>query len=105
MATRKPAPASKTSPAKPTPHLSAPDKADAAEAIGTVLSTVSGPSSAKLDDAGADALPTEAQQRLAHKQVGAQGIGEGMPFNALKAGEYGHDAGHAPQHGKISVPH
>lgn len=105
MATRKPAPASKTSPAKPTPHPTAPVTAVAAEAIGTVLSSISGPSTAKLDDAGAEGLPTVEQQRLGRRQVGAQGMAEGMPFNALKSEEYGHDAGLAPQHGHISVPH
>jgi catalase len=99
MATRKSAPAPKSA------KRSVPTPALAAEMIGTVLSTASGPSSAKLDDAAADSLPTDAQKRLAHKQVGAQGMAQAVPFNALKSSEYGLDAGHAPQAGRISPPH
>jgi len=104
MPTRK-TPPDKTRPAISSENPAKPADVPATQVVGTVLSTVSGPSSATFDDAGADALPTDAQQRLARKIVGTQGMAEGMPFNALKSGEYGLQAGHAPNHGHISAPH
>jgi catalase len=49
-------------------------------------------------------MPTEAQRRLANKMVGTQAMGEGIPFNALKAGEYG-EAASTPAEGQVSPPH
>ena len=77
----------------------------AMESIGTVLSTSSGPSTAALDQAGADALPTLAQQRLATQKVGAQLGAAGVPFNANKAGEHGLEGGHEPAAGETREPH
>lgn len=78
--------------------------AEALETLGTVLSTVSGPSTTKLDESAAASFPTEPQRRLARKNVGTQAMSAGVPFNALKASEYGLNAGHAPQEGRMSPP-
>ncbi|MGZ8260724.1 MAG: catalase, partial [Caldimonas sp.] len=75
------------------------------EAIGTVLSTFSGPSTAKLDDAAAAKLPTVPEQRLATQRVGAELAAQAMPANPLKPAEFGLDAGHAPQAGVPVAPH
>ncbi|MEO7055662.1 MAG: catalase [Caldimonas sp.] len=77
----------------------------AKEAIGTVLSTSSGPSTSLLDQAGANALPTVPQQRLATQKVGAQLAAAAMPANPLKPAEIGLDAGHAPQAGQPVPAH
>ncbi|MDQ6681470.1 MAG: catalase, partial [Pseudomonadota bacterium] len=75
------------------------------ESIGTVLSTFSGPSTAKLGDAAARALDSVSKQRLATQKVGAQLAAAAVPVNPLKAGEHGLEAGHAPQAGKPVAPH
>ena len=69
------------------------------EAIGTVLATSAGPSTALLEQEGANRLPTVAQQRLATQKIGAQLASAAMPANPLKPSEFGLDAGHAPQAG------
>jgi catalase len=79
--------------------------ASADEAIGTVLSTFSGPSTKSLDDAGAAAMPTVSTQRLATQKVGAQLAGAAMPANPLKPAEFGIESGHAPQAGEPHEPH
>ena len=75
------------------------------EAIGTVLATSSGPSTALLDQAGANRLPSVSQQRLATQKIGAQLASAAVPANPLKAAEFGLDAGHAPQAGQPIEPH
>jgi hypothetical protein len=68
MATRKPR--------KPT--AAPPSSVDAAasplEGVGSVLSTLSGPSAPSIDAERAQDLPTEGQQRLARKFAGTQAL-------------------------------
>jgi catalase len=97
MATRKPKPAS-PAPARKTP--AAPKgTARPIESIGTVLSTVAGPSTAGLSPDDAAAFGTEAQQRLALRQAGGNALAESLRANPLKAAEHGLANGHAPQPG------
>ena len=96
--------AKKNSPRKPVATKSNPSSAPP-ESIGTVLGTFSGPSTARLDDAAAQQMRTVSQQRLATQKVGAQMASEAMPFNPLKASEFGLDAGHAPIAGTPVEPH
>ena len=67
--------------------------------VGTVASTVSGPSSTQLGEHEARALDTPERQRLALRQAGAQAFGAAMPANPLKAAEHGIAAGREPQAG------
>ncbi|WP_432380492.1 catalase [Duganella sp. P38] len=70
---------------------------------GSVLSTVSGPSSASTPDSLGGASPHD--QTLIDKVAGGQQTAAAMPFNANKAGEHG-EAARAPQPGKTCpVPH
>jgi catalase len=70
---------------------------------GSILSTVSGPSSANPPDSLGGASPQE--QALIDKVAGGQQTAAGMPFNANKEGEHG-DAARTPQAGKTCpVPH
>ena len=70
---------------------------------GSVLSTVSGPSSASPPDNLGGASPHD--QILIDKVAGGQQTSAGMPFNANKAGEHG-EAARTPQPGKTCpVPH
>ena len=75
------------------------------EAIGTVLSTFAGPSTASLDQAAANTMPTLAQQRLATQKVGAQVLAASVPFNPNKAREHGLTDGHAPPAGEAHAVH
>ena len=90
---------------KSSPSLAGAAPAPALDSIGTVLSTYSGPSTAQLDQSGADALPTDAQRRLATQKVGAQEGAASVPFNAGKVGEHGLENGHAPAPGQTRTPH
>jgi catalase len=72
---------------------------DPMEALGTVLSTLSGPSTAGFTDDDAQALATPAQQLLGARYAGTQALAEAMPFNPLKRAEVGLDHGHSPQAG------
>ncbi len=74
------------------------------ETVGTVQSTISGPSTSGLDPASAANFTTESQQRLASQKVTAQVMAEARPHNALKAGEHGLDGGHSPQAGTPVAP-
>ena len=69
------------------------------EAIGTVLATSAGPSTALLEQDSANRLPTVPQQRLATQKIGAQLASAAVPANPLKPSEFGLEAGHAPQAG------
>ncbi|SDF95949.1 MULTISPECIES: catalase [unclassified Duganella] len=70
---------------------------------GSVLSTVSGPSTASTPDTLGGASPHE--QTLIDKVAGGQQTAAGMPFNANKEGEHG-DAARTPQPGKTCpLPH
>ena len=95
MATRNKKRSSSSEAGKSMPH----------EALGTVLSTSSGPSTAQLDDAAAATMPTVSAQRLATQKVGAQLASAAVPANPLKAGEHGLAGGHAPQAGQAIEPH
>ncbi len=67
---------------------------------GSVLSTVSGPSSA-APPTSLGGVPQEAA--LLAKVGGTQAVAVGMPFNANKPGEYG-DASRTPQPGQTVTP-
>jgi catalase len=70
---------------------------------GSVLSSVSGPSSAAPPDSLGGASPQE--QVLLDKVAGGQQVAASMPFNANKEGEHG-DAARTPQPGATCpVPH
>ncbi|MHA4867647.1 catalase [Duganella sp. PWIR1] len=70
---------------------------------GSVLSTVSGPSSPDTPDSLGGASPLE--QLLLRKVEGGQQVAASMPFNANKPGEHG-DAARTPQPGQTCpVPH
>ncbi|MYM94955.1 catalase [Duganella vulcania] len=70
---------------------------------GSVLSTVSGPSSAPPPDHLGDDSPQ--QQALLHKVKGGQQLAAGMAFNANKPNEHG-EAARTPQAGQsCPVPH
>ena len=81
--------------AKPAKSVSRPAMQDV---VGSVLSTVSGPSTppADGDESG---LMTGAQVKLALQKGGAQRLSKAMPFNANKPFEIGLAHGHAPQEG------
>jgi len=78
--------------------------APAVENIGSILSTFSGPSTAEPGEPDVGALDTLSQQRLAMQKIGAQRAAASMPFNRLKDGEHGLDAGHAPEAGSATPP-
>ena len=91
-------------PARPL-HPPSPARAGTArDAIGTVLSTFSGPSTAALSRRDVAALDTEAARRLATQKIGAQAAAAAMPANPIKAGEIGLEAGHAPPEGQPVDP-
>lgn len=98
MATRKPR----------KPAAAPPSSGDAAasplEGVGSVLSTLSGPSAPSIDAERAQDLPTDAQQRLARKFAGTQALAAALPHNPLKDGEHGHVGGHAPAAGTPLQP-
>lgn len=74
---------------------------DPATGAGGVLSTVSGPSSAKApDDIG---LQTEVTEGLLKKMVGQQELAQLMPANPNKASEYGDEA-RCPMMGFTQTP-
>jgi len=89
----------------PPPAGGSPVKGNIREAVGTVLATVSGPSTAAPVQADVDQLDTAAQQLLATQKIGAQAAAAAMPANPLKAGEHGLASGHAPQPGQPVEPH
>ena len=96
MASRKPAPPSAAS-GKPVPSVPM-------ESVGSVLGSVSGPSTARLRPADAARFDTEAQARLARKMAGTQVLAEAMPANPLKAGEHGLANAHRPPAGRPVEP-
>jgi catalase len=77
----------------------------ASERLGTVLSTVAGPSSSALTQGAVKTLDGAAKQKLATQQVGAELAAAAVPANPLKAGEHGLAAGHAPRAGTPVPPH
>ena len=88
-----------------TPSPTSPARAGAArDAIGTVLSSFSGPSTSALSRSDVAALSTDAERRLATQKIGAQAAAAAMPANPLKPGEIGLEAGHAPQEGRAIDP-
>ena len=99
MATRKPTPR-KTSAARSPSGADAPSTL---EGLGSAMSTMSGPSMPTLDTERLSELP-EAAQRAAGRYAGTQALAAAMPYNALKEGEHGLKAGHAPQPGTPVQP-
>jgi len=78
--------------------------ADVVESVGSVLSTVSAPSTASLDPKAIAALETESQQRLASQKAGAQAMADALRSNPLKPHEIGLEAGRSPQAGTSVEP-
>jgi len=74
------------------------------ESVGSILSTVSAPSTAALDASGVPALDTEPQQRLATQKIGAQAMSGALMSNPLKPHEFGLQAGTEPQAGEPVEP-
>jgi catalase len=108
MATRKPGKTSSSAPA-PAPaarrrSASAGSPAAALETVGSVLATVSGPSSAGLDSGAIGQFETEPQRRLASQKVGADAMGMALPSNPLKPGDHGRESALAPKTGMPAPP-
>jgi len=70
----------------------------AADAVGSLMGTVSGPS-VPPPAGDMSGLDTEAQQKLAKQKAGQQALAEDTPFNALKRAEHGLDGARHPQEG------
>jgi catalase len=105
MPSRKiPTPAAATPVPPPAGATVPPDTSQPDQAVGSVMSTMSGPSTSRMTADGALTLPTPAQQALGTKVAGTETLAEAMPFNALKAAEHGLDHGHAPQAGQPVAP-
>ncbi len=90
---------SSTNPPTPADRKSAAASSDPRDAIGSLLSTVSGPSTADLTAEDAETLPTEALQRLGAKKAAGEALVVAMPFNAGKDAEHGLTNGHSPPPG------
>ena len=100
-------PSRKTPPQPPSPVTAAPAPARRAatkppvatplppQALGSAMSTLSGPSQPDLDPGAAQTAQTEAQVRLTRRAAGAQALAKAMPANPLKAAEHGR--GHADE--------
>ena len=98
MATRKtPRPTAPVRATKPVP-------AAPIESIGSMMSTMAGPSTSAPDLAHARHLGNEHQRRATAKMAGTQALAAAMPRNELKASEHGLRGGHAPQAGKPVKP-
>ncbi len=89
--------------AKPstTPPSPVSTASDVSEVVGTLLSTLAGPSTASLSAGDAQALPTESLRRLGAKMVDTQALAAAMPFNAGKDAEHGLENGQAPARGLV----
>jgi len=74
------------------------------EAIGSVLSTFSAPSTLPLTTKAIQSLPTEPSRNLAAQKMAAENKAANMPTNPLKAGEYDLENGHHPVQGPCSRP-
>ena len=74
------------------------------ESVGTILSTVSAPSTATLDTGSVARLDTESQQRLATQKIGAQAMSSALMSNPLKPHEFGLQAGSEPHAGEPVEP-
>ncbi|MBA3589844.1 MAG: catalase [Methylibium sp.] len=113
MATRKPksplpASASSTNPASaPSTAARRPASGPPAaptDVVGSMLATVSGPSSAGLAAGDEQKFETEPQRRLASQKLGADAMGMALPDNPLKAVDYGHESALAPKTGASTTP-
>ncbi len=85
---------------KPTPPRRNNKVSHPGEAVGTLLSTMSGPSTAQP----AAAKPKGAQAALAEKFAGTGAVAASVPHNPLKAGEHGRDNAVAPSAGTPVEP-
>ncbi len=74
---------------------------DSIAGAGSILSTVSGPSTASPPDSLGSSDPVA--KRLLEKVVGTQELAAAIPDNPTKAGEYG-DAARTPQQGATAKP-
>ncbi|HEY0916020.1 MAG TPA: catalase, partial [Solimonas sp.] len=95
MATRK----SKTPAAAARPKAASTQTPMSDEVIGSVLGTVSAPSSVQPDPKS-PLLADPARKRLAAQKAGGQALAAAQPVNPLKPGEFGADAGHRPPEGE-----
>ncbi len=87
--------------AKSTKKLAAALQPSTKEAVGSVLATVSAPSTAVPDPA---ANTTESQKKIGLQKSGAQALAQAVPFNPLKAAEYGAANALAPTAGEPVKP-
>jgi catalase len=77
----------------------------ARESAGSILSTMSGPSTAPVpDDSDIEDLDGIEQQLLAQKVSGTEQLAGGQPDNPLKGAEHGLEAGHVPTRGPSCEP-
>ncbi len=98
MATKKPAATAKSSPKDEPAKKKAP-----AGITGSVMSTISGPSTGPLPAPG-DSAGVPGPAALAAKVAGTQALAEAMPANPTKAGEHGHANALSPQPGATVKP-
>ena len=73
------------------------------QTLGSVLSTMSGPSHPHAPEFNGN--DDHSAARLADQKAGAQAVSEAMPHNPLKATDLGLAAGHDPQTGPTVEPH
>ncbi len=108
-------PSSKSSPPRVKAVKAAPSKAAAprrarapteaaSDRIGSLLGTVSGPSSSRLDARSAEQLDGVGLQRLGAKAAGTQQLCAARPHNELKAGEHGDAHARKPPRGRALPP-
>ncbi|MGE5386872.1 MAG: catalase [Betaproteobacteria bacterium] len=88
----------------PPSALNTSPEADAPAGIGSVQSTISGPSTSTANEIDPGALATDFQRALASRQSAAETMAGAMRFNAQKAGEHGLEAGHRPEVGQSVEP-
>ncbi len=96
MAKRK-SPSVKPRPSRDAADTGAPTPAQ--EVLGTAQSTVSGPSTARLDNNSPDDLAGDIYPALLRRQVETQMLAQSMPGNPNKAAEHGLENGHQPPAG------
>ena len=108
MASKKPTtppadPEARAFPPAPTPEKAGKDTPLTDEIVGSVLSTVSAPSTARIATGG-PYLNSKAKGSLAQQKVVAQELSSAVPVNPLKAKDRGLEHGHHPQAGQPQTP-
>jgi catalase len=74
-----------------------------AETVGTMLATSGGPSTAHIDAAAAEQFDHPQARRLAGKLAATHTLAASVPYNRLKAGEYGASHARRPAAGQPTI--